>query len=218
LDIKISQKLKGKRVLITAGPTWVPIDSVRVISNIATGETGLLLAQELSRTGAKVTLVLGPSGICCVNRSIRLVRFKFFDELKKIITRELTSKKYDIVIHSAAVSDYRPLSVLKKKIPSGRRKLQIELVPTPKIIDAIRKIDRNLYLVGFKFQPNAGRKLLIKKTEGLFRRSKPDLVVANTLMRKRYQAFIVDSKTVYGPLADKKAMTGELIRLIRERL
>ena len=59
--------LKNKRILITAGPTWVAIDSVRVISNIATGETGILLAKRLSLQGAKVTLALGPS--CCAYAS-----------------------------------------------------------------------------------------------------------------------------------------------------
>ena len=62
-----SHKLKNKKVLITAGPTWVPIDNVRVISNTATGETGILLSEKLKNLGAKVTLLLGPT-----NLSLRL--------------------------------------------------------------------------------------------------------------------------------------------------
>ena len=82
--------LKKKRVLITAGPTWVPVDSVRVISNTASGETGILLARQLRRIGAKPTLILGPGHDCCIDKNLNLKRFRFFDELKKIITREHT--------------------------------------------------------------------------------------------------------------------------------
>ena len=81
--------LNGKRILITAGPTWVPIDSVRIISNVATGTTGVLLSREAVAKGAKVTLVIGPSCGYNLNKSIRIIHFRFFDELKNILKREL---------------------------------------------------------------------------------------------------------------------------------
>ena len=71
--------LRKLRVLITAGPTWVAIDNVRVISNIATGETGKILAEKLASMGAKVTLLIGPGDLCCLKKNIRLIRFKFFE-------------------------------------------------------------------------------------------------------------------------------------------
>ena len=108
--------LKNKRILITAGPTWVAIDKVRVISNIASGKTGVILAEKLNNCGAKVTLLMGPGECCCLNKKIRLVRFKFFADLKQTITRELKSNKYDVIIHSAAVSDYRVENVYSGKI------------------------------------------------------------------------------------------------------
>jgi phosphopantothenoylcysteine decarboxylase/phosphopantothenate--cysteine ligase len=83
----------NKRILITAGPTWVPIDSVRVISNIATGETGILLAQEAVRRGFGVTLLLGPCDCCCIGQGFKVVRFRFFDELRQRLKEELSSKK-----------------------------------------------------------------------------------------------------------------------------
>jgi len=81
--------LATKSVLITAGPTWVAIDSVRVISNTATGETGTLLAERFAQQGAKVTLLLGPVSNCCLNKKIRVINFKFFDELRDKLIREL---------------------------------------------------------------------------------------------------------------------------------
>ena len=208
--------LKNKKILITAGPTWVSIDSVRVISNIATGKTGILLAEELQRLGAKVTLLLGAVEACCLNKNIRLIRFRFFEELKNIIIKELRSKKYDVLIHSAAVSDYRPLRVDSQKVKSGKKIWQINLVPTLKIIDLIVKLKSSLFLVGFKFEPQAGKKALIEETKNLIKRVKLDLAVANTVSDKsRYRAYIIDNyNQIYGPLFNKKSLVDKLSGLI----
>ena len=216
--------LKNKRILITAGPTWSPIDSVRVISNIATGETGIILAKELQKLGAKVTLLLGPLGACCLNKKIRLIRFKFFDELRRAMNKELKNNKYDIVIHSAAVSDYRLKVSFKQKVKSGRRDWRLNLVPTPKIIDALKKSRRGLFLVGFKFEPGASRKILINKARSLISRAKLDLAVANTIYNNRYQAYIIRQDfilsdfilpdKVYGPFANKIALVKGLIQAL----
>ena len=206
--------LHKKRILITAGPTWVALDSVRVISNIATGETGILLAEELQHLGAKVTLLLGPAGACCLNKNIRLIRFNFFNELKDKIFRELRNKKYDIVIHSAAVSDYRPVKVYAKKVKSGSKTWKINLIPTLKIVDSFRKNNSNLFLVGFKFQPHAGRKILLQKTKDLLLRANLDLAVANSIDNHGYRAYIVTCCKTYGPMSTKKDMVKKLIQLI----
>lgn len=206
--------LRNKRILITAGPTWVPIDSVRVISNIATGETGVLLAEKLNNLGVKVTLLIGPQGVCSLNKKIRLIHFKFFDELKNKIKQELKSKKYAIVIHSAAVSDYRPIKSCSQKVKSGLKNWRLKLVPTPKIIDQIKKLNGDLLVVGFKFEPKASRKILINKARNLMRRAKPDLVVANTIDKNRYHAYIVSQNKIQGPLGNKKDLVQKLIQVL----
>jgi len=211
-------ELRKKHILITAGPTWVPIDSVRVISNIATAETGIILAQKLLKLGAKVTLLMGPVGTCCLDKKIKIINFKFIDELKRLIIKELTSRKYDIVIHSAAVADYKPQTTFKRKVKSGIKQLRLNLVPTPKIIDLIKKIDRNLFLIGFKFEPKASRRALIKQTKSLMSRANLDLAVANTIDKNRYSAFIVNNRQLCGPIFNKKNMAEKLIRLIGEQL
>ena len=213
-----TQYLKNKRILITAGPTWVPIDGVRVISNIATGETGILLAEKLQNLGAKVTLLLGPAGVCCLNKKIKLMRFRFFNELKNIIIKELRFKKYDAVIHSAAVSDYKPVKVYTQKVKSGIKNWQVNLVPTEKIIDLIRKLDDSLFLVGFKFQPQATKTMLIKETKKLIRRVNLDLAVANTIDKSRYHAYIVEREKIYTPLFNKKNMVEKLVNIIKEKI
>ena len=137
------RNLKNKRILITAGPTWVAIDKVRVLSNIATGETGIVLAKALSRQGAKVTMILGPCGVCSLDKKIKVLRFNYFDEFKKTLFKELKSVKYDCLIHSAAVSDYRPKEIYRGKIGSNLKSLDIKLEPLPKIINLIKILEKD---------------------------------------------------------------------------
>ncbi|MFH0912964.1 MAG: phosphopantothenoylcysteine decarboxylase [Candidatus Omnitrophota bacterium] len=203
--------LKNKRILITAGPTWVLIDKVRVISNIATGETGILLAEELQSRGARVTLLLGAVGTCCLNKKIRLIRFKFFEELRRLVIKELETRKYSIVIHSAAVSDYRPLKTYSSKVRSGLDSWKLNLVPTAKIIDAIKKKDKSLRLVGFKFEPETTKARLIRKGEILLARKSCDTVVANTLSKGHYSAYIIQKDKTHGPIFTKEKLVKYLV-------
>jgi phosphopantothenoylcysteine decarboxylase/phosphopantothenate--cysteine ligase len=207
--------LSNKRILITAGPTWVPLDAVRVISNVATGQTGILLAEKLQKLGARVTLLIGPVETCCLNKNIKLLRFRFFDELKDKIIQELKYKKYDIVIHSAAVSDYEPSKVYSGKIKSGIKNLRLSLVPAEKIIDLLKRIDNSIILVGFKFEPQAKKDMLIKMTKELIRAANLNLAVANTIDKNKYRAYILDNyNRSYGPIFNKKDLVTKLADLI----
>jgi len=209
---------RNKRILITAGPTWVAIDKVRVISNTATGQTGILLAQNLQKLGAKVTLLLGPVESCCLNKRIRLIRFKFFEELKEKLLRELRKGGYHAVIHSAAVSDYGPKSFYGKKVKSGNKCWRLSLVPLPKLIDLIKKSDSSVVLAGFKFQPQARKNALLQEAGKLMRRCRADLVVANTTRGLRYIAYIMQKDKIRGPFSQKKYLVAELIKAIGETL
>lgn len=209
--------LKNKRILITAGPTWVPIDNVRVISNVATGETGILLALEAKKQGAKVTLLLGPANGCCLDQSIKIIPFKFFNELKYKLTKELRTKKYDVLIHSSAVADYRPQRIFAHKLSSDLKNFTLKLIPTPKLINRIKKDSRALFSVGFKFKPGANRRALIKEARVLMKRSAADLVVANTIYHGRYNAYIVDSKKDRGAISSKEKLARILIQEIKRR-
>lgn len=207
--------LRNKNILITAGPTWVPIDNVRVISNIATGETGILLAKKLIDQGSKVTLVLGCVANNNLSEKIRLIPFRFFDELSRIIKKEITTGNYDIVIHTAAVSDYKPAIRYAKKIKSGIKGLKIVLKPTPKIIDCIKKICPGVLLAGFKFVPDEGVKALLSQARKLFERSKLDFVVANTICGNKYAAYILTKHKVSGPFLKKNILVESLVKEIR---
>ncbi|MFA5096550.1 MAG: phosphopantothenoylcysteine decarboxylase [Candidatus Omnitrophota bacterium] len=207
--------LKGKKILITAGPTWVPLDSVRSISNSASGKTGILLANALARLGAKITLILGPVPDCRLNKGIRTRHFKYFAELNSLLKEAFKKARYDMVVHSAAVADYQPVVYRRNKISSGKKTLKINLKPTPKLVDGFRKAGPDALLVGFKFEPDLTGPGLIKKANGLLKRAGLDLVVANTARRKHYRAYLVSKNNYCGPYLTKEAMVKNLIRHLK---
>lgn len=211
LRLRKAQNLNNKRILITAGPTWVAIDRVRVISNIATGETGILLAEKLEKLGGKVTLLLGPVGACCVSKKIKLIRFKFFDDLKNIIVKELKSKKYDIVIHSAAVSDFKPAEAVNGKISSDKPRV-LKLVSLPKIVRFIRRIAPEAILVMFKLECGVSNNVLIKRAKHAQNKMGADIAVANRI--NPYRAFIIDRLGNAISTENKNELVEELTKLL----
>jgi phosphopantothenoylcysteine decarboxylase/phosphopantothenate--cysteine ligase len=209
---------KNKRVLITAGSTWVSIDNVRVISNIATAETGRRLAQRLANAGAKVTLIINSNCLCGLSRKIRIIPFRFFEQLKDYLRRELLGHRYDIVIHSAAVSDYKPQRPFRRKIKSGKKDWSIRLSPTPKLIAGFRAMRPKLRIVGFKFEPDSTSKTLVKNAQQLLKQAGLDLVVANTNKNDKYRAYIVNGGgAASGALGSKEEMIDLLMRYLGEQ-
>lgn len=193
-----------RKILITAGSTVVPIDRVRAITNIFRGKTGHDIARYLAREGDDVTLVTSSEGAVRGGAS-HVLRYRTFDELRDIMRREITTREYDAVIHSAAVSDYRvggsytreadgSLIRLEEggKMSSSHERLFLELVPTEKIIDLIRsEWGFDGALVKFKLEVGRTDRELIEiaRTSGAV--SRADIVVANCLEWYRKRAFIV---------------------------
>lgn len=211
---------KNKRILITAGPTWVPIDEVRVISNIASGETGILLAEKLLKRGAAVTLALGPVEFCRISPSttlridkkIKLVRFKFFNELRSRLKKELLSKNYDCIIHCAAVSDFRPLKSTQGKLVSNKA-YNLKLTVLPKIVDEIRRLCPLAKLVMFKLEAGVSDVELIRRARKALLKAQADLIVANRISPS-YKAFILNKNETLGRINSKKELADKLINFI----
>jgi len=208
-----------KNVLITAGSTWVALDKVRVISNIASGSTGFILADKFKKIGAKVTLLLGPGNFCRPkNPGIKIVHFKFFSELEELLKKELAKKIYAAVIHAAAVADYRPKKEIHRKVSSGLDNWEINLVPTKKLVNNLKDYAPGLIAVGFKFEPDTGKNKLIDKGKRLLKQANLDLVVANSNKNKLYQAYILDGADSYGPFLKKSAMADRLSKIVKSKL
>ena len=176
-----SKVLKGKKILITAGPTVEKIDPVRVITNISTGKTGTLLASELVSAGAKVTLVYGPG--TAYPPKCKVIPVKTVTDMFNVVRKEL-KKKYDIVILTAAASDYIPKNS-KTKINS-KKPLTIKLTKAPKIIDFVKKWQKSVFLVGFKAETDVSKRELVTKSRRKMKESKADLMVGNDIGGSKY--------------------------------
>lgn len=173
-----SSVLAGKRILISAGPTIEHIDPVRAITNRSTGETGVRLAEEMRRAGARVTMVYGP-GRHAPPGGVRCVRVTTAAEMEGAIRKEL-EKKFDMVIMAAAVSDYtvRPRG---RKIKSGKKSVSLRLTRTPKIINRIKKMQEGVFLVGFKAETDVSASRLERAAVSKMRESGADMMVANDI-------------------------------------
>ena len=218
-----SPDLKGKRILLTAGPTIEYIDPIRVITNQSSGQTGVLLAQELISGGAKVTLIYGP-GSKSTPKGARVVKVETSREMHEAVRHEM-KRRYDIVILAAAVSDYTVEKPSKDKIKSNAQRITVNLRRVPKIIDEIKKIQKDVFLVGFKAEANMPKKDLVKLSRKKLVESGADIVVANdigTRYRKdpsKNNVIIVDSKrTVESGWKDKGKIAKFIASQIRQRL
>lgn len=215
-----SSKLRGKKVLITAGPTIEYIDPVRVITNQSTGKTGVLLASELVSAGAKVTFIYGP-GKELSPKGVKLVRVETGQEMFDAIKKEM-KQKLDIVILAAAVSDYMPEKSSSTKIKSDHNKIILKLKRTPKIIDQIKKIQKNTFLVGFKAETSLPKEKLVIEARKKLRESNADLIIANDVGLKKYRensdynnVIVLDLKRTVQSGWKKKS---EIVKFIRKEI
>ncbi|USS40711.1 bifunctional phosphopantothenoylcysteine decarboxylase/phosphopantothenate--cysteine ligase CoaBC [Thermococcus aggregans] len=168
--------LAGKRVLVTAGATREYIDPIRFITNRSSGKMGVALAEEADFRGAEVTLIRTKGSVpSFVENQIEV---ETVEEMLQAIENELKSKKYDIVVLAAAVSDFTPKEKAEKKIKSGQT-LILELVPTPKIIQRVKEIQPDVFLVGFKAEYGVSEEELIEQARKQIEKAKSDVVIAN---------------------------------------
>ncbi|MCD4781887.1 MAG: phosphopantothenoylcysteine decarboxylase [Candidatus Omnitrophica bacterium] len=215
----MTRLLRDIKVLITSGPTWVPIDAMRVITNKSTGLMGQTLAKQFSNAGAQVTLLEGPvlNSIEDIEFNVKLKKFQFFSELETLFKRSLR-QKYDMVLHAAAVSDYELKKVPNKKIRSGQKSLDLKLEPTTKLINQVKKISPKTFLVGFKWEPKISFSTVKKVTASLFLKAKCDIVIANTTANNSYTGYIVDQKAKQTiQVKSRVTLAQELIQIAENR-
>ena len=169
-------KLKGKRVLVTAGPTQEAIDPVRYIGNHSTGKMGFAIAEALVSRGALVTLITGPTRENTKHPGITVKHVmsaeEMFNECKTLFPDT------DIAVLSAAVADYKPLVKADQKIKKKNENMVLELTRTRDIAESLGKMKRNgQVLVGFALETESGEENAIKKLEV----KNFDLIVLNSL-------------------------------------
>jgi phosphopantothenoylcysteine decarboxylase/phosphopantothenate--cysteine ligase len=192
---KIDQKrnvLSNKNILITSGGTMEYIDPIRVITNLSSGKMGYAIVKESLEQGAKVTHIVGNSSVSSSSAgysfnsdNLITIRVNTSDEMHAKVISEIASKKFDIVIFAAAVTDFKLSQIYDKKIPSQvSDSINLELIPTKKIINEIKLIDKDLFLVGFKAYFDVSNAFLIKKAKKKLKECNADIIVANDVGRK----------------------------------
>lgn len=178
-EFKKNLLLKGKKALVTAGPTYEAIDPVRFIGNHSSGKMGFAIAEELAALGASVTLVTGPTALSLINTSIKRVDVTSAEEMLQACLT--ISKNSDISILSAAVADYRPKEVSTTKIKKDSSEFVIELTKTQDILASIGKDKKaGQILVGFALETDNEEANAIKKLE----KKNLDFIVLNSLRDK----------------------------------
>ena len=143
-DSAVRPTLSGKRILITAGPTYEKIDPVRFIGNYSSGKMGFALAEECRRRGAEVTLIAGPVALTC-HPDIRRIDVESCDEMYYAATKVFPNT--DAAILCAAVADFKPAVVADRKIKRGDDGLHIDLMPTQDIAAALGRMKTGRQLI-----------------------------------------------------------------------
>jgi phosphopantothenoylcysteine decarboxylase/phosphopantothenate--cysteine ligase len=157
-DLSSKLPLKGKKILITAGPTYEAIDPVRFIGNYSSGKMGFDIANEAANLGAEVVLISGPTHFKVKNNQINLIRVVSAQQMYEACHEFYND--VDVAIAAAAVADYRPKNVAEQKIKKSEASFTIELEKTKDILDSLGEIKRNQFLIGFALETENSEKKL----------------------------------------------------------
>ena len=177
-DIRSKLPLKGKKVLVTAGPTYEAIDPVRFIGNHSSGKMGFAIASAAANLGAEVYLISGPSNQQIKHSLVHRVDVVSAEEMYD--ASHMYFKDVDIAILSAAVADYKPKNSASHKIKKTDTTLELSLLPTKDILASLGAIKKQQYLVGFALETNNE----LENAKGKLKRKNLDAIILNSLQDK----------------------------------
>ena len=177
-DILLKLPLKGKKILLTAGPTFEAIDPVRFIGNHSSGKMGFAIAKVAANLGAEVYLISGPSHQQITHSLVHRIDVVSAEEMYNAAHQYYTD--VDIAILSAAVADFRPKKIAIQKIKKKVSALEIELMPTKDILASLGKMKKHQFLVGFALETNNE----LENAKRKLKRKNLDAIVLNSLQDK----------------------------------
>ena len=219
-DILKKLPLRGKKFLITAGPTYEAIDPVRFIGNHSSGKMGFAIAETAAELGAEVVLISGPTALKLENDFIKIIRVTSAEEMYNRAHEYFD--KSDVAILSAAVADYRPLEIASEKIKKKEQEFILQLTKTKDILASLGEIKKNQFLVGFALETEneeENAKLKLKKKN-------LDLIVLNSLRDKgagfqtdtnKITLIGKDNKMLPFPVKPKKEVAKDILEYIIEQ-
>jgi phosphopantothenoylcysteine decarboxylase/phosphopantothenate--cysteine ligase len=200
--------LVKERMLVTAGPTREPIDPVRFLSNRSSGRMGYAVARAARRRGAEVTLITGPTTLPPPT-GVTVVTVETAGQMHRAVMRAYA--RSTAVVMTAAVSDYRPERVERRKVAKGPTPITLRLVRNPDILQALGRQKRNRILIGFAAETHDVHERAVRK----LREKKLDLIVANDVSAPD-AGFEVETNRVH--LIDTNGTTVELPLLAKDRI
>jgi phosphopantothenoylcysteine decarboxylase/phosphopantothenate--cysteine ligase len=170
------QRLKNKKALVTAGPTYENLDPVRYIGNYSSGKMGIAIAETLANEGCEVVLVLGPTSLTTMHANIKTIHVRSAEEMLNACTTHFAET--DIAVMSAAVADYTPMTVATSKIKKKDEEFTIQLKKTTDILKQLGSIkSKNQILIGFALENKNEKTYALKKLE----EKNADAIVLNSL-------------------------------------
>lgn len=182
--------LKGKKVLVTAGPTYEPIDPVRFIGNHSSGKMGIAIAEELQQRGAEVILVLGPVTAAAISHNIEVINVVTAQQMYDACLSHFLA--VDLAIMAAAVADFTPETTAKEKIKKKDEGLQLTLTKTKDILKSVGQLKKDKQVVvGFALETNNEKEHALQKLAS----KNADMIVLNSLADKE-AGFKVDTNKV----------------------
>lgn len=206
--------LKGKKILITAGPTYQAIDPVRFIGNFSTGKMGIAIANEAVRQGAEVHLVLGPSAEKNIDNKIHLHKVVSAQQMYKAAVAQFET--CDMAILAAAVADYTPAEVAPQKIKKKGDELTLTLIPTIDILASLGKLKTTQKLIGFALETENE----VENAQLKLQKKNLDAIVLNSLRDKgagfgtdtNKITFITAQQLQEFPLKHKEAVAKDILQ------
>ena len=217
-----NQKLRGKKALVTAGPTYEAIDPVRFIGNHSSGKMGIAIAEILANNGAEVTLVIGPNSHEISHPGVVVKKVTSSDQMYTLCMQDFP--KVDIAVLAAAVADYKPAVVAEQKIKKKDSEVTIDLIKTHDIAASLGKTKREgQFIVGFALETEQEKTNALKKLES----KNFDFIVLNSLndagagfRHDTNKITILDKKQIVKSfeLKSKKEVAKDIVNEIIDRL
>ncbi len=216
------KELEGKKILITAGPTYEAIDPVRFIGNHSSGKMGFALADAFYEKGAEVTIVSGPVQVLKTYSGIELISLQTASEMYNACNDIF--ENIDIAVMCAAVADFRPETVSKEKIKKKQQDLQLQLTQTTDILKSLGQIKKNgQMLIGFALETEHEKENAVKKLHS----KNADMIVLNSLRdagagfgKDTNAVTIIDNMgdEIEIPLSSKKEVAEKIVQIIIQKI
>jgi phosphopantothenoylcysteine decarboxylase/phosphopantothenate--cysteine ligase len=216
--------MNGINVMVTAGPSQEHLDPIRILTNRSSGKMGYALAREAKRRGAEVTLISGPSLIKPPS-SVEFIPVVSAKQMNSAVLSHLSKKKFDLFLAAAAPEDFRPQESKTKISSRVSKPYTIKFESTEKIIESVKKVQPEIFLISFKADWRLQKQLMITRGKEMMKQSSSDIVIMNDVSLKdlgfnsdKNKIIILknDGSTINIPISHKQILARKILNIFLE--